>query len=289
MQRVDFSFNGTMDLDALEISRSNIDTPVLWATEKTDIAITNIDLFWGRVPDNLEGDPTLSTTRSDVFYVPAGAVDTWGVTASGQPSTLPGQAWYTITQLGELNTGSVMDYSGISNYALLSKFQTLISTDPQDGASQIQNLVWADLMANNALGSASNSTLLVQKNMPSIAYDLRFAVPALFLLILWVPLFGGAAFVLIAGLLKFSYVRLLLNNTGAGRVALGNSALKPVYQAGVSKHMETSGPGTPMDSEYEKHWAKGAGRTPVCIQPEGRSDSYSGNSMEFAPLSTHEK
>jgi hypothetical protein len=75
MQRVQFSFNGSMDLDALSITRRDIDTPVLWATEKTDITIRDINLFWGRVPDSLEGDALLSTIRSDVFYIPAGHVD----------------------------------------------------------------------------------------------------------------------------------------------------------------------------------------------------------------------
>jgi hypothetical protein len=274
-----------MDLSALSISRSDIESPVLWATEKTDLNITDVNLFWGRVPDSLEGDPSLWTARSDVFYVPAGAVDTWGFTMSGLPSTLPGVAWSSIEQLGQGETSSVMDYSGISNFALLSKFQTLLSTDSQHGPSQIQNLVWTDLMANNALGTASSSSLLVQENVPSIAYDLRFAVPAILLFLLWVPLFGGAVFVLVTGLLKFSHVRYLLNQTGAGRVALGDSALKPMHPHVVV----TAGPGTLVGSEDEKRWARGAGRMPVCIQPAGWGVPYSGSSMEFVPLSTPEK
>lgn len=99
MQRIDFNFNGTMDLSALEISRRNIDTPVLWATEATDLNLTDVDLLWGRVPDFLEEDPNLQTIRSDVFYVPAGGVDLWGVTTGGQPTVLPALAWSTIGSL----------------------------------------------------------------------------------------------------------------------------------------------------------------------------------------------
>ncbi|KAJ6585513.1 hypothetical protein B0H19DRAFT_1227913 [Mycena capillaripes] len=262
MQRLQFSFNGTMDLSALSISRSNIDTPVLWATERTNLNIT------GRVADSLEEDPSLWTTRSDVFYILAGGVDTWANTLSPQPSALPALTWSAIQQIGQ-DIGGFADYGGVSNFALLNKFQTLLSADPQQGPSLIQSLVWTDLMANNALGTASSSSILVRPNVPAISYDLRFAVPTLLLFLLWVPLFGGAAFVLIAGLLKFSYVRHLLNNTGAGRIALGNSALKPVYPD-PSRHMgATAGPGTPLCSEDEKRWVKGAGRTPVSIQPAG--------------------
>jgi hypothetical protein len=191
----------------------------------------DIDLFWGRVPDSLEGDPSLWTIRSDIFYIPAGASDLGRTAASGQPSTLPAQAWGTIEGLESDPFGSgsaAMDYSGLSNRALLNKFQSLL-TDSENGPSQIHNLIWTDFMTNNVLGTDSRSSLLVKKNVPSVAYDLRYAVPALLLLSLWVPLFAGAAFVFATGLLKFSHLRHLLNHTGAGRVALGNSALKPVY------------------------------------------------------------
>ncbi|KAF8215081.1 hypothetical protein K438DRAFT_1800698 [Mycena galopus ATCC 62051] len=290
MQHVEFSFNGTMELTALSISRSDIDTPVLWATEKTELAVADVDLLWGQVPDSFEDDSSLWTTRSDVFYIPAGAVDLFGFTLSSQTSALPALTWSSIQALGSFQDSSsgVMDYTALSNFALLNKFQALIATDPQQGASQMQNLMWADLMANNALGTTSNSSLLIQPNVPSIAYDLWFAVPAIILFILWVPLFGGTVFVLVAGLLKLSHVRHLLNHTGVGRVALGTSALKPLY-SGEMHEVASADPGTFLRSENEKHWAKEAGRTPVCIQPPGWGTPGSGSSAEFVPLSTHEK
>ncbi|KAF7348184.1 hypothetical protein MSAN_01771300 [Mycena sanguinolenta] len=289
MQHVEFSFNGTMDLTALSFSRSDMETPVLWATEKTELTVGDVNLFWGRVSDSLDGDPSLWTTRSDVFYIPAGATDAGllgPVTISPQTSTLPALAWNSIQQLatGASSDTSVADYTALSNFALYNKFQTLISTNPQSGAEQMQNLMWTDLMANNVLGTTSNSSLLVQANVPSISYDLRFAVPALLLLLLWVPLFGGAVCVLLTGLLKLSHVRHLLNYTGAGRVALG-SALRPVYP---ESSRLTADPGTPR-ADDEKYWAKGAGRTPVGIQPSGWSAPYSDNSTEFVPLSTYKQ
>ncbi|KAF8215102.1 hypothetical protein K438DRAFT_1659960 [Mycena galopus ATCC 62051] len=281
MQHIEFSFNGTMDLTALSISRSDIDTPVLWATDKTELTVADVDLLWGQVPDSFEDDSSLWTTRSDVFYIPAGAADLFSSTLSPQTSALPALAWNAS------NSGAVMDYTTLSNFALLNKFQALIATDPQQGASQIQNLMWADLMANNALGTTSNSSLLIQPNVPSIAYDLWFAVPAIILFILWVPLFGGTVFVLVAGLLKLSHIRHLLNHTGVGRVALGTSALKPLYSREMHEAAPAD-PGTSLRSENEKHWAKEAGRTPVCIQPPGWGVPGSGSSAEFVPLSTHE-
>ncbi|KAJ7226316.1 hypothetical protein C8J57DRAFT_1585905 [Mycena rebaudengoi] len=233
MQRVQFSFNGSMDLDALSITRRDIDTPVLWAIEKTDINITDVDLFWGQIPDSLEGDTSLSTIRSDVFYVPAGGADIWGVATGGTPSLMPALAWTTVMNaLSTTGSSGFPDYSGTSNFALQQKYQLLMLADPTNGAAMIQNLVWTDLMANNVLGSETRQTLLVGENVPTIAYDLRYAIPALLLLLLWVPSLAGALFVLVMpGMLKVSYLRHLIDHTAAGRIAVGDSALRPMNAA----------------------------------------------------------
>ncbi|KAJ7468476.1 hypothetical protein FB451DRAFT_1400855 [Mycena latifolia] len=280
MQRVEFSSNGTMDLTALRITRRDIDTPVVWATEKTDLQLTNVDLLWGRVPDSFEGDPSLWTTRSDVFYIPAGAADLWGLSTGGQPTVLPAITWSTIeSPLG------LVDYSGVSNFALLRKFQELILQNPLGGAAQIRNLMWTDLMANNVMGSDSRTSLLVGENVPSVAYDLRYAIPALLLVLIWSPSLVGAGFVLITGLLKVSYLRYLLNHTSAGRIALGDSALRPLHQ-GPAGYMT---PTTPMmgatRGEDETRWAKGAGRVPVWVDHAGEGFQE----KEFAAVATHER
>ncbi|KAJ7201113.1 hypothetical protein GGX14DRAFT_544817 [Mycena pura] len=285
MQRVEFSFNGTMDLSALSISRSNIDTPVLWASEKTDLNITDIDVFWGRVPDSFEGDDALWTTRSDVFYIPAGGSDVWGVVVSGQPTTLPAIAWNAVTTIGSgggavTDQSKVADYTGENNFALLSKFQNLITVDPTDGAAQILNLIWTDLMANNIRGSDSRSSLLVRQNTVSVAYDMRYAVPGIILFAMWVPLFGGALIVLCTGLLKFSYLRDLLTHTGAGRIAMGTSALKPMQPNPAQM-------GT-VDSEADGKWALGAGRTLVAFQPTDNGFPPMMGRTEFSVLVNQE-
>ncbi|KAJ7353414.1 hypothetical protein DFH08DRAFT_739294, partial [Mycena albidolilacea] len=215
MQRIDFTFNGTMDLSALTISRRDIDTPVLWATEATTLNITDVDLLWGRVADSSEGDPSLQTIRSDVFYVPAGGADIWGVTTGGLPTVLPALAWGAIGNV--VGNTQIVDYSGISNYALLRKFQQLILDDPVNGAAQIQKLMWTDMLANTMVGTDTRTMLLIGENVSSVAYDLRYAIPAFLLLLIWLPTFVGAAFVLITGLLKVGYLRFLLTHTGSGR------------------------------------------------------------------------
>lgn len=201
MQRVEFASNGTMDLAALRIARSDIATPVLWGMEKSDILLSDVDLLWGRVPDAHERAASLWTTRSDVFYVPAGATDIWGVTTGGMAGVLPAMAWTTLE-----NPLSQVDYSGVTNFALLRKFQSMLLRDPLGGAAQIKNLMWTDLMANNVMGSDSRTSLLVGENVPSVSYDLRYAIPALLLILLWLPSVIGAAFVLLTGALNADFV-----------------------------------------------------------------------------------
>jgi hypothetical protein len=64
--------------------------------EKTNIPITDIAPYWGRVADQYENDPTLWTTRNSVFYLPATSADSWGVAAPGQPETTPAAAWTSM-------------------------------------------------------------------------------------------------------------------------------------------------------------------------------------------------
>ncbi|KAF7373474.1 hypothetical protein MSAN_00557100 [Mycena sanguinolenta] len=266
MQTIDFTFNGTMDLNALTMTRRDIDTPVLWATEATGMTIAEVDLLWGRVSDSFENDPNLQTIRSDVFYVPAGATDILGVTTGGMSSVVPALAWGTISN--DLTNTQIVDYSGVSNYALLRKFQELILADPLNGAAQIRKLMWTDIMANNLVGTDSRSTLVMQETISTIAYDLRYAIPLFLLLLLWLPTFVVAAFVLATGLLKVSYLRFFLTHTGPGRIVVGDSALRPAAH-GPGFNLGYLPPSTPMSSigvaQDEVHWAKEGGRRLVCV------------------------
>ncbi|KAF7373476.1 hypothetical protein MSAN_00557300 [Mycena sanguinolenta] len=256
MQTIDFTFNGTMDLTALAMTRRDIDTPAY-----------QMSICSGAVLQTLfEDDPNLQTLRSDVFYVPAGGTDLWGVAEGGLPSVVPALAWSTIST--DSTDAQIVDYSGVSNYALLRKFQDLLLADPLDGAAQIRKLMWTDIMANNLVGTDSSSTLLVHENVSAIAYDLRYAIPLFFLLLLWLPTFVIAAFVLTTGMLKVSYMRFLLTHTAPGRIVVGDSALRPSTH-GPGFNPAYIPPSTPMASGAHAHdevqWAKDAGRRPVFV------------------------
>ncbi|KAF7320844.1 hypothetical protein HMN09_00170900 [Mycena chlorophos] len=261
MQQVNFSYNGTRELTSINITRSDINTPVLWATENQSLNITDIDIFWGRVAPQYQEDPSLSTIMSDVFYVPAGATDTWGVTADGQPGVAPALAWGAL-QADAPSTALLTDYSGATNFALLAKYQQLMLADPVGGAAKLRALIWTDIMANNLLGTDTSAMLFVGKNVKTVAYDLRYAIPMLLLLILWVPSIVGSLFVLGTGMLRLSYLKFLLANTSAGRIAIGDSALRPMN---MPPTLNKSGPS-------EKDWAKGPGTTPVWVETTGQQE-----------------
>lgn len=280
IQKVDFSFNGTLDLSALRISRQTTNTSVLWAVENTVLNISDIDLFWGRVADSYEDDPSLTTIRSQFFYLPAGAMDIFELGFGlGQPTTMPALAWNKVYSSVSDPYSETEDYTGRHNFALTNKFRTLIEADPFLGPAQIHNLIWTDLVANNLVGSDTNATLLVAENEPSVSYDLRYGIPAALLLVLWLPVFLAATFMLLTGTLNFSYMRYLLNHTSVGRIVVGGSALHVVngpspepnaatlLESGSSlkEEMPTT-PSTPAEMLSTADFAKTTGSTLVALK-----------------------
>ncbi|KAJ7058241.1 hypothetical protein C8F01DRAFT_1371658 [Mycena amicta] len=269
MQHIQFTYNGTRDLTALSIKQSDINTPVLWGTENQDLNISDVDLLWGRLSDGAESDPSLSTIRSDVFYVPAGSSDIWGVSTGGLPSVMPGITWAQLSKV--LQNNQIVDYSGASNFALLHKYQEL---KPYAGGP--------DIMANNLVGMQSATELEVGENVSVVAYDLRYAIPALLLFVIWIPSIFGALFVIFTGLLKLSYLKYLLTHTSAGRIALGDSALRPMNAPAMP--IAPSLQRTAGSNEVE--WAKGPGRTPVWMDAV-REPDYGGKG-QFEAVATNE-
>jgi hypothetical protein len=280
MQRVEFSFNGNLTLDNLRISRQDTNTSVLWAIEKTNLTIGNVDIFWGRVADSYEDSPSLSTTRSEIFYLPAIIVD-------GHPSTLPASLWgRTFNDLSDYIPDGPVDYSGSTNYALLAKWQSLIEADPENNPSQILNMIWTDIAANNLVGTDTATTLMVAPYVPSITYDSRYGIPALLLMFIWLPLFLIATFILLRGRLRLSHLRHLLNQTSMGRVVVGDSAIRAstfdLDEDPVGNRLLQSGTRhetgfTATSHLGTKDWTKAVGQTPVAFYPV---DSTSRDSPE---------
>ncbi|KAF8886344.1 hypothetical protein BD779DRAFT_1801035 [Infundibulicybe gibba] len=243
IQTITFSFDGQPDLSKLRITRRNTGKPILWATEKTSITIADVDLFWGHVDDSYEGDPSLSTIRSEVFYVPAGASDIGGVISAGSPNTVPAAAWAASCTPASDDLTAV--YTGQENYALLQKFQLLIGNDSTNGPARIQNLIWTDILANNIVGNATGNQLTVTPFQPSVSYNLVFAIPAILLFVIWLFAFLATIFVLASRSLKISYIRDLIDHTSVGRVVVGDSRLIVVYGPPAAENNSTLSIETP--------------------------------------------
>ncbi|KAF9013149.1 hypothetical protein BDQ17DRAFT_1321040 [Cyathus striatus] len=276
IQRVDYSLNGTTELSNLHVTRSPLDQPVLWAVEKTDMNITDIAIYWGRVADSYESDPSLTTVRATELYVPASVSDIANILTDGQAETVPAMAWSHV--YGELMaTDSLLDYSGSTNAALLNKYQTIISADPAQGIARINNLIWTDAVVNNLLSSDTSTVLTVAEYHPSISYDLKYGIPLALLVLIWLPSFTTALMALIFGMLKISYLKNLLNHTSVGKIVTGHSALAVESTNG-------SGPTFPIPLDpnsastttliaNEKDWADTAGQTLISYRPHAMGPS----------------
>ncbi|KAF9469428.1 hypothetical protein BDZ94DRAFT_381310 [Collybia nuda] len=268
IQTVTFSINSTRELQGLHVTRKLNNASSLWAVEKTDLMIRDVDLFWGHVADKYESDPSLWTIRSNALYVPAGGSDSWGVTGAGLPSTIPAAAWdklYSYSSFGDF------DYSGKTNFALLTKWQSLLARSPETGNAQIRNLIWTDIVANSLVGTETHSTLVAARLEPSVTYDLRYAIPLLLLFIIWVPSFLLSTFILVFGRLKVTYIRDFLDHTAVGRLALGDSAL-----ASADMHKV----GSESIHLNEENWRKTVGgtivsfRSVINVRPGGKDTYY---------------
>ncbi|KAF7763942.1 hypothetical protein Agabi119p4_8479 [Agaricus bisporus var. burnettii] len=236
VQTVTFSSNSSTDIQGLQISREKKGLNVVWATEKTNFRIADVDLFWGRVDDRYENDSSLWTTRSDRFYLPAGSTSIFSVLAAGMPEAAHTQAWGAAYE-PSLGSDKLQDYSGQSDYALKAKLQSLVELDPIRGNAQIRNLIFTDIMANNIIGTHANHTLMVAEHLKTISYDFRFAIPGLLLLAIWIPSFLFSALFFITRSVTFTHMKQVFNHTSVGRVVVGSSALRVPSRGGGSLYM----------------------------------------------------
>ncbi|KAF9441200.1 hypothetical protein P691DRAFT_684747 [Macrolepiota fuliginosa MF-IS2] len=225
IQTVSFSTNGTTNLQSLNVTRMTLSgLNVLWAMEKTNMTVDEIDILWGRVDDRYENDSSLRTIRAEGFYLPRSSYES--PLPPGFPPAGHVAIWDQVYLSPDLGHISVADYSGSSDVALASKFQSLVGEEPENGNAQIRNLIWTDMMTNNFIGTQTNNTLWVAEYRKSIQYDLRFATPGFVLLLIWAPSFLGATFLLITRSLTFEYMKKVLNHTSVGRIVVGASDLR---------------------------------------------------------------
>ncbi|KAF9443332.1 hypothetical protein P691DRAFT_764374 [Macrolepiota fuliginosa MF-IS2] len=227
IQTVTFSTNTSSGLQAMNITRNLSGPDVLWAMERTNMIISEVDLLWGRVGDQYEGDPSLWTVRAAGLYLPAGGASWWHVFPTGVPPAAHAATWSLIYQISSLSQRFIpADYTGSTDFAILSKLQSLVSQDPNTGNAQIRNLVWTDIMANYIISVPMNQTLWGAEYVRSIEYDFRFAIPGFILILIWLPSFLGAIMVLITHSLTFDHMKDVLDHVSVGRVVVGASALR---------------------------------------------------------------
>lgn len=292
VQTTTFSTNNTNDVHNLRVTRATSNLDVLWATEKTDLAIREVDLLWGRVADKYENDSSLWTVRADGFYLPAGGASVWNAFPDGQPSSAHAHVWGQIYDPLSLSGEYVTDYSGKGDYSIKTKMQSLVARDPTVGNAQIRNLIWTDMMANNVIGTQTNNTIWAADHLRTLQYNFKYAIPGFILLLIWLPSFLGAIFLLATRSMTFERMRAVLNHTSVGRVVIGTSALR-VQSAGSVGYMGVSQPGyspsgffTPFQSDKalghhrnKSDWANTSGKVQVALDLQGRPNN-AGSIME---------
>ncbi|KAG8816534.1 hypothetical protein FRC17_000294 [Serendipita sp. 399] len=298
MQNVTFAFDGKQDLRNLQISRKDTGVPVLWGVQKTLLPVSDIDLFWGRVADTYEENQSISTSRSEQLYVPAGrSIDGMVSTIDlGNPSSLALGIWKSLM----VDYPATDVYSGLSSYAVLTKWQSIIGKDPINGPSHILNKVWTDRAANILTGSHTTRHIRAASYRPSTSYDFKYGVPFILLVSIWLPIILLAILILLSGRLKLSHIRHLLNETSVGRVVIGDSVLVPLKAEGEQGQVTTDDTGTdpsssqgPAISSIDKMeprlktsaWMKAKGEALVAFGPI-RPEFEVGNSDGGSPSNT---
>lgn len=286
IKTVRFFANGTTlsDAQVLNISAKIYENPSnmpVWATERTNLTVRNLTPFWGIVDSKYEDSPALWTRRSDQLYLLAGQGYNTGdlsTGADGNPSGIPLISLSAAYQVGGSITGSGMfDYSGQNSFALTVKWREL-SRSPQT-APQIINLIFTDIMANTLLGtkagnlpSGTNSTAVsgsrqyqnfVQTWEKKIVYDIRYAIPAIILLTLWLPILLVALILWCTSRASIAALKQLINQLSAGRLS-------------TNLLLRTDSPSLPADAS-SKEWSEKAGSTVI-----GFSRAKNGeNELEF--------
>ncbi|KAH6616190.1 hypothetical protein B0J18DRAFT_298292 [Chaetomium sp. MPI-SDFR-AT-0129] len=233
--------------------------------------------LWGIVDDRYNNTPGYNFTRAPSLYLPKSML-TLNIQTGEAVDMLAGASapWevldYTMSEAFDRRVGTyVPTYNGANNLALQAKWASLSKT--AEGAATALRLVWTDLMASAVVGTShlagtekvainkraaddaaavDPETRIVTTYGRKLAYDMRFAIPAIVLLCAWLAVFVfGIVLVTVHGHLP-SHIRKLLNDTSVGRIAA------TMVDADTKALLATS----------TDHWVKSAGRTQVALGME---------------------
>ena len=248
IKTVDFKYNETStQLSSLEVSRiaekeyPDDKSKPLWAVEHSYERRMWFDPLWGIVDDKYETTEGFYTQRSDHLWLPMtpnlvlNFGDTQGIGTLAAVNSF-------IRHLGNLYNGigiSARDYSGEYEYSMVERIRPLF--DNETAASRIPSLIMTDGLAADLVGtktplsdsgapwpatlaatspdSGRPEQLRASPNKRVIRYDIRYAIPGLILLALFLLALAWAAAILAFRPGILTTLRNTYNQTSAGRLA----------------------------------------------------------------------
>jgi hypothetical protein len=275
IKTVDFRYSGTAgrfsNLEVLQIKDKiypDEKSKPLWAVEHSYDKRMYFEPLWGIVDGRYETTDGFYTLRADKLWLPTNPHLTLNF---GETEGMDALAAVTgfIRRLGNLYGGlSILDgrdYSGKHEYALFERFQRLSRNETV--ASQIPSLILNDGLAAGLVGTKTSistkyigmpASLAVDNTVRGfprarlityqrvLRYDIRYAIPALVVLVIW--LFGivGAAITFLTSPSTFRTMQNMYNQISTGRLV--TNLLRP-------------GSGDPRQPSRE--WVKGKGTLPL--------------------------
>ncbi len=213
IKSVTFEYNTTRGLQDLKVVQiadklyDNEEDKPLWAVESVNRNLSQYDPIWGLTDPKYKDHANISTLRKEYLWLP-GAFTIETLALTDDDPNLPGVNFHTkaLTQVYDTPDGVDYDYSGTYSFGVLQKWANLSRTE--DGASQIINLIWTDIVANGIVGtrgwmshpgavnlvkrntgSASDNPLVsVYPNVVKVRFHYVFGIPALVVVIVTIIL-----------------------------------------------------------------------------------------------------
>jgi hypothetical protein len=274
IKTVSFSYNGT-DNSLEDLTVTSIEDKAyavgealpIWGVENTGNAYTtsDLELIWGLVSDEYASHENISTVRQNSLYLPGYSGDAFLQTAGldympGAEAFLDAMSpSYTVeTNIQEFASfaADTVDYTGIMDISMLVRWQYL--SQSAELASQIPNLIWADVAASavvgtkGVLGPGNTATeniipILVTPIVSQVKYHWPYAIPAFLVALILLIITIMAIIFALFGHHSIAKLRLNLQKASTGRIL-------------TAFLFQNEPNGMTMAS---KDWAKGPGKTMI--------------------------
>lgn len=247
IKTVDFQYNGTDGFDSLKVlgvrakTYESEDQKPLWGIERTEMNLQHGSPLWGLVSARYQGNKDISVIRNEELWLP-------GYQGMAESPTrydnTPGANFHTdaLTVVYNISPSTIkstiFDYSGLSHLAMYAKWQEL--SREASTASNILNLVWADVAANSVVGtrgwvqdraptslskrdnddgrSDAEARVSVNTFERRIRYQLPFATPAIIAGVATLIIAVATTALFFFGNAKPEVMRKFLFHTSVGRV-----------------------------------------------------------------------